>query len=312
MDTERVTELFGLSFDPVRSEKNPFVLGPEPYTPPQTLSTISPQLAWTRTDKGTGSRLDDLWHARYDPNSEATCRIAVDFVIIACNCQLRALYPEHFREPANLRTSHTRPSTPPSSAPGLLTVFPELELSTTIIDPKTRNLLRIAGRADWAYGYRSRSGADNAGSFLIAIEAKRRSALMAAEAQLLTYLAIMREERKATNKKNSVVQGFYTDGLRYVFVAIENDGSVQTSTQLSIMNLAGRRTIYNWVIKMLDTAMKSTPSATPTRAGALQDSEVENFETQVWAKAFFPGVGAPEIVVGDENMLEYDEELVLG
>lgn len=70
---------------------------------------------------------------------------------------------------------------------------------------------------------------------------------MASEAQLLSNHAIMREQRRATNKKNSVVKGFCTDGLRYTLMAIENDGIVQASVQLTIGDLIGRREGTNYV-----------------------------------------------------------------
>lgn len=70
---------------------------------------------------------------------------------------------------------------------------------------------------------------------------------MAGEAHLLSYHTIMREQRRATNKKNSAIKGFCTDGLRYTFMGIENDGIVQASVQLTIADLIGRREATDYV-----------------------------------------------------------------
>lgn len=251
------------------------------------------------------TNLKELRLARYDKQSEGTCRVAIDFVIIACNMQLRAMYPEHYGDAEAPSSTTLRPNTPDTSN-GLLTVFPELEMSVTMIDPATRTPVRIAGRADWAYGYGARGGCS--GSFVIAVEAKQRSTLSSAESQLLAYLAIMREQRSALCKTNVVVQGFYTDGRQYTFMSIDNDGKVQSSCALAVMNAAGRKTIFNFIVQMLDTAMKSTPSASPTRPLERRDRQVAHFDREVWGKAYHVyGIPPPDIGMTDEHTVEFSE-----
>ncbi|KAL0631917.1 hypothetical protein Q9L58_009202 [Maublancomyces gigas] len=255
IDSERVSQPFGLRYNPVDMDQNPWVLNSEPYTPPDSLLT----------------NLKELRLARYNKQSEETCRVAIDFVIIACNMQLRNMYPDRYAAVEGTSSTTLRPSTP-DTFPGLFTVFPELEMSVTIIDPATRTPLRIAGRADWAYGYDTRSGCS--GPFVIAIAAKERATLSSAESQLLAYLAIMREQSNAMCKTNVVVQGFYTDGRHYTFMSINNDGKIQSSCALAVMNDAGRKTIFNFIVKMLDTAMKSTP----TKPNEKRERQVAHFD----------------------------------
>lgn len=212
------------------------------------------------------------------------------------------MYPSHY---AAVEAPILRPRTP-EALPGLLTVFPELEMSVTMIDPTTGSPVRIAGRADWAYGYDARGG--SSGSFVIAIEAKQRATLSSAESQLLAYLAIMREQRRAMSKTNVVVQGFYTDGRQYTFMSIGNDGVVHSSSALAVMNDAGRKTIFNFIVRMLDTAMKSTPSASPTKPVEKRDRQVAQFETEVWGRAYHrDGIPPPEIGTTDEYTIEFAE-----
>lgn len=249
--------------------------------------------------------LKEVQLARYGKQSESTCHVAIDFVIIACNMQLRAMYPDH--HPAVKAPSSTtlRLSTP-ETLPGLLTVFPKLEISVTTIDPATHAPLRIAGRADWAYGYDALSGCS--GSFVIAVETKQRATLGSAELQLLAYLAIVREQPSAMCKTTVVVQGFYTDGRQYTFMSIGNNGKVQSSCALAVMGTAGRKTIFNFIVKMLDTAMKSIPSASPTKPDEKRDRQVAHFDTEVRGKAYHVyGIPPPDIGTTDEHTVEFAE-----
>jgi hypothetical protein len=53
--------------------------------------------------------------------------------------------------------------------------------------------IMISGRADWSLGYCSVRGE---GTLLVAIGAKKRSEFSGGEAQLIAYLAILREHRR--------------------------------------------------------------------------------------------------------------------
>jgi hypothetical protein len=44
--------------------------------------------------------------------------------------------------------------------------------------------------------------------------------------------------------------------------------------------------VFNFIVSMMETAMKSTPNATPTKPGQLQEKEVNHFQDEVWLKVF--------------------------
>jgi hypothetical protein len=64
----------------------------------------------------------------------------------------------------------------------------------------------VTARADWALGYDT---AGDEGTLLIAMEAKQRSEFSKGEAQLIAYLAILRENRLKARKPNIITQGFF-------------------------------------------------------------------------------------------------------
>jgi hypothetical protein len=75
-------------------------------------------------------------------------------------------------------------------------LFPESSLSVQM--HKKNGEFLVTGRADWALGY---SNAGDEGALLVAIEAKQRSEFSKGEAQLIAYLAILRENRLRAGKK---------------------------------------------------------------------------------------------------------------
>jgi len=163
-------------------------------------------------------------------------------------------------------------------------LFPEASLSIEMCDPVAphRKIL-VNGRADWAFGY-SKDRDD--GALLIAIEAKQRSEFSKGEAQLIAYLAILRENRLRAKKTNSVIQGFYSDGSQYAFVSITANGTINLSRTFYTRIPYDLKMIFNFVITMMETAMKSTLNASPTKPGQQQKKEVDQFEGEVWLKVF--------------------------
>ena len=141
----------------------------------------------------------------------------------------------------------------------------------------------VSGRADWAMGYRS---AARENILLVAMEAKQKSEFRNGEAQLITYLAILREARRRLGKTNTVTQGFYSDGTWFVFVCITTDGVIEESVVYDINKPAHLRMVYSWIIQMMDTAIKSTPNASPTKPGPQREWEIYNFEDEVWSKVY--------------------------
>jgi hypothetical protein len=163
-------------------------------------------------------------------------------------------------------------------------LFPEPFLSVKMrnkLVPNGRFL--VTGRADWALGYNT---ARDEGTLLIAIEARQRSEFSKGEAQLIAYLAILRENRLRTKKTNIITQGFYSDGTRFVFIYIAADGIIRQSTIFNINRERDLKVVFNFIITMIETAMKSTPNAIPTKPGQLQEKEVNHFEDEVWSKVY--------------------------
>lgn len=44
--------------------------------------------------------------------------------------------------------------------------------------------------------------------------------------------------------------------------------------------------VFSFIVAMLETALKSTPTTTPTKPGVLQDEEIHNFDDEVWSKIY--------------------------
>lgn len=208
-------------------------------------------------------------------------------MLIACSSHVMELYPTHFSRKKQKATS--RPSTPQDDFEDRETVkvYPEVDVAVDVIDPKTKVTVRVTGRADWAFGYSGRQAAAH-GTFLVAMEAKRRGLFSSAESQLITYLAILRELRIKAKKTNAVTQGFYTDGYRYCFMAVDADGEIGESPVYDIRERQGRKTVFNFVVTILETALKCSPTVTPTRAGEQRDKEINNFSGEIWSIVYSP------------------------
>lgn len=201
----------------------------------------------------------------------------------------------------------TNPSTPkraivnrPAAEPiKHVKLFPEASLSIEMYDPFVpyRKIL-VTGRADWAFGY-STAGDEDAP--LIAIEAKQRLEFSRGEAQLITYLAILRENRLRAREANIITQGFYSDGSWFAFICITASGTVNRSRIFDTGLASDLKMVFNFIITMMETAMKSIPNASSTKPGQLQEKEVSHFESEVWLKVF-THVEESIIVGSDDNM----------
>ncbi|KAH0541712.1 hypothetical protein FGG08_003804 [Glutinoglossum americanum] len=274
--------LFQLDFDVRRMQMKPWELRAEPYDMPQKLK----------------DNLHDLSRALYDEDSKATCRVAVDMMLIACKLHLIDHCPED--STSKKRKTASCPSTPQLSDPReVVRVFPELDVHIDVMHPGTKQTIRVTGRADWGFGYGERDGAQH-GTFLVAVEAKRRELFSTAETQLLTYMAILREQRKRAGKKNTTIQGFYTDGYRYCFMSIDNEGVVEESPQYYVTSPQGGKTIFNFIVTILESAMKSSPNVSPTKDAREQENEITNYREEVWSKVYLT---TPETVPKEEEEL---------
>ena len=147
------------------------------------------------------------------------------------------------------------------------------------------------------------------GALLTAIEAKTAKEFGHGEAQLLCYLAVLREARRLANKRNFVTQGLYSDGRRFAFCCLLEGEVVQQSKTLNIRDAEDLNLVYSWFVAMLDAAAKSTPTASElTKPKEKRDEEITNFAQQVWGKMYVTDED-PSLADLDANMLDFSDLL---
>jgi hypothetical protein len=105
--------------------------------------------------------------------------------------------------------------------------------------------------------------------------------------QALTYLAIICQLRIQAGKKNVMTQGFYSDRVNYMFLCICNNGTIMKSMSFNIsLHKKFLKSVFNFLLGMLITAVESSPNTSPTKPGPEQDERIENFDQDVFAKVF--------------------------
>ena len=80
---------------------------------------------------------------------------------------------------------------------------------------------------------------------------------------VIYFWATMWALRKQTFKRNEFVQGFYSDGNLFRFMAIEPDGTVLASRMYEPHVNADLTRIFRWIFTMIETAARSSPSTSP-------------------------------------------------
>ncbi|KAL8819880.1 MAG: hypothetical protein Q9191_007638 [Dirinaria sp. TL-2023a] len=246
--------------------------------------------------------LNDLRDAFYEEQSEATCRTAIDIILIQCRKYVRLKHNLAKAETAALTTSSTSLkgalNVPTETPKKPIKLYPASTISVEIPNRSVPNSkFLVSGRADWAMGY---SSMDEDGALFVAVQAKQRSELSTGESQLITYLAILRENRRRAGKTNTITQGFYSDGTRFGFVCIGDSGAIVQSPTWDTQAEGGLGMVFSFIVAMLEKALKSTPAATPTKPGVLQDKEIHNFDDdEVWSKVYTSM--DESMVVGDDS-----------
>lgn len=181
-------------------------------------------------------------------------------MIVAAKMLINELHPLPTRLAKRLKTPQ---STNAPAAPLPLHIFLELELQITVPDADA-NPVHVTGRADWALSYRTRNEALDRTVF-VAIEAKRRDQFGGAEVQLLTFLAMLRQLRIDAGKRDCMAQGCYTDGERYAFMCIDNDGRVARSNVYDIRGPEQRNVVFNYIVTVLESAVRTSPTMSPVK-----------------------------------------------
>jgi len=215
--------------------------------------------------------------------------------------------PDNANEPVVSTERATTPVLSDSHRP--LTIYPEMDLSVEIEDRRVKTTngylrMRILGRADWAFGHSQ----TNLGAVLIAVRAKSPKTFFQADTQLLAYLAILRKFHQQETKRSIAVQGFYSDGEQYVFACIREDGKVFRSLTYNRYERDHMGVIFNWIVRMLASASKSSPSSSPTKAGKDGEEVLTNFDDKVFLKLYNPAADDDEDIEVDLNFVPMDVE----
>lgn len=143
-------------------------------------------------------------------------------------------------------------------------LFPESNVSIHIKKQSTEFL--ITGRADWAMRYKSMG---DEGSLLNAMEAKQRSEFSKGEARLTAYLAILREYCGRAKKVNYRTQGFYSNGIRFGFLCMTEEGVVAHSRIFDISMKGKLKVVFSFIVNLIETAMRMTPHCDSHQAWSL-------------------------------------------
>lgn len=203
----------------------------------------------------------------------ATCRVFVDFLVAACRLFFTKLHNGG---------SVTWP--PPTTVlpPG---VFADVDLSVEIVDPSSGEPIRVVGRANYTLGHECRKPLEE-GAFSGILEVEERDLFSMAEGYLLAHLAILRELNIQQRGLSPTVQGFFTDGGRFTFLAIRSDGIIQQSKVYEVGFDQGDeqprlKTVFNFIVAILDTMRKEMPYTDPAAAGSYFET-VSYIETVVW------------------------------
>ncbi|KAF8416716.1 hypothetical protein EV426DRAFT_625867 [Tirmania nivea] len=280
-----------------------------------------------------------LKRAGYDKASEATSRIRIDLMMVEARVVVLDLIREEQKQEQEQESCDDiipdlggrfsisndgtvdnsippvphpplprklRPSTPQKRKPQELLVYPELDISVEIVDnrhfghPKK---MRITGKADWGLAYGTRT-AVNHGSALIAIEAKSEATFTSARYQLVTYLAIMQQLRRQNENMNDFVQGFFSDGYQYVFMAIDNKNAVLQSRVYDCRFDRDIHLIFSWIVSLLRAAAKTSPKTSPTKKDTTRYNEIHDFNNNVFVKVYND---KDEVMGEDEDEDEGDD-----
>jgi len=102
-------------------------------------------------------------------------------------------------------------------------------------------------------------------SLLIIIEAKKYRAVDQAAAQLLTYLACLRESRIRRCRTDSSVYGVATDGYLFDFVMITHDGHVRISKRFDVPR--DMLEVLGCLRHILEKTSLMSPNSTPGKDG---------------------------------------------
>jgi hypothetical protein len=175
----------------------------------------------------------------YDRSSEAGCRVAVDFLLCECIAVMVSWLDFCRRFYLSTKKNRARISRGRPTYTNTVKVHCDLSFAHTINSAPATLKTTVNGRVDHGVGIviRSQKVPNRLfHSLLLCIEAKFHGILHTALAQLVVYLACLRQSRINRGRSNTSVYGVATDGLSYIFVTITHDGVLKESRQFNVMD----------------------------------------------------------------------------
>ncbi|OKL61407.1 hypothetical protein UA08_03298 [Talaromyces atroroseus] len=228
----------------------------------------------------TLENFQDLLKAGYDENNEPYSRLRIDILMIPAMIQIRqnSGIPYQSSDLIQSKKRKRGQNTPRKD----LKMFFEYELQTEITDPETNTTYVLTGRADWAAGHSERGTSD---SVLVCVEAKRSDMFSTVEAQLTAYLAICRHERLIAEKHVVAVQGFGSDGDRFLFQILTSDRILYQSKIYDTRDKNDLEVVYNFMIYQLEAAIHLSPTCTPVKGSqVIKKRSVKEKGTDLYSK----------------------------
>jgi hypothetical protein len=150
----------------------------------------------------------------------------------------------------------------------------EISFTHTIKPMPTTPKTVVGGRVDLGVGIAIRSKKVPSRLFhslLLCVDAKFHGSFDNALAQLVVYLACLRQSRVNRGRSNTSVYGVATDGLSYVFVTITHEGVLKQSRLFNVMD-GDLLTVLGCLQYILEMAMSMSPNLTSEK-GALKKSD---------------------------------------
>lgn len=137
----------------------------------------------------------------------------------------------------------------------------------------------VSGRVDHSVGIviRSRKKFPNRlfHSLLLCVEAKIHNRVSDALAQLVVYLACLRQSRINRGRSNTSVCGVATDGLSYVFVTITHKGVLKESRPFNVKYKNDLLIVLGCFRYILEMALTMSPNLTPEKEALKKSDESE-------------------------------------
>jgi len=107
-------------------------------------------------------------------------------------------------------------------------------------------------------------------SCLVIVKAKMKDTMSSGLAQLLAYLACLRQSRIRRHRTNSSVYGVASDGYAFVFVTITDDGSVKRSRVFDV-RFGEMEKVLQCLRYILEQTTSMSQNTTPEKKGGHEE-----------------------------------------